>query len=136
MKHLVILGSLVTLTAACSHYRDVRPGPKGVHKVVVSSDTRGDAAAGAIDQAENYCDESEKRHVIISEKTEFKGSGSESDYKKNKSLSNAAKYGGMAAGIFGGGHVDDLGGVAYVGGVAGDAYLGDPYETTMKFRCK
>lgn len=121
---------------ACSHYDQVRPGPKGLHKVVLRGDTRSNVESDALDQTENYCDEFDKKPVIISEKTTFKGKGSEEDYLDKKGLADAARVGGGAASLFGDSTVKSLGGTAFVGGVAGSAYLGKPYLTVMKFRCK
>lgn len=136
MKKFFTFTLIVLSVAACSHHRDVRPGAKGVHTVIVQSDTKSGGAEYALDQAEDFCDDQDKRHYIISEKVHYEGSMDEESYRSSKSLANAAKVGGTAANIFGGHRESNLGGIAAVGGIAGDAYLGDPYRVKMTFKCK
>ncbi len=131
-----ILISLILLLVSCGHHRDVRPGASGLHRVMVRSEEKETGEQEAIQQANHYCEEYEKRAAFVSERTHYSGDVDEETYKRGKALSRFVKTAGSGAYIYGGKKERNAGGVGAVGGTALDSGLGKGYTTDMSFRCQ
>jgi len=125
-----------TLITQCAHHPDVRPSESGVHSVVLTSDSANSNYAYASSQAEAYCDTLEQKFIVVSEDSQFIGSGSEDDYKRNKKIADVAKIAGSGAAVFGGKMERRGGAVVGLGGLMGDTLLGAGYQYELKFKCK
>lgn len=136
MKKIVILLPVFALLAACAHHRDVRPGPNGVHRVVIKAEDQGDGSEDAIAQANHFCEEKYKTYAaIIDEKNQYVGSMNEQEYKKGKTVAKIASAAGSALWLFGGHNESAIGGVTAIGGGIANSALGQGYTYSMSFRC-
>lgn len=121
---------------SCAHHKDVRPKADGKHTVEIIGEDKSKLGRDAMEQADHYCEEQNRRAAIVSEKISFIGQGSEEDYVKAKNITKAVKAVGGSAYVFGGKKEKNAGGIGVLGGQAADAYLGDGYKIHMVFVCK
>lgn len=120
----------------CAHHKDVRPGTRGVHKVVVTSESQEQAQRNALDQANHFCDKRfEQAAAVQKEKTEYVGDMDEEDYKMGKTASRVLQVGGATAWALGGRRESNAGMVATGAGTMVGAALGKGYRTKMIFQC-
>lgn len=136
MKYLLFVAVITAGLSACATYPDVRPGIKGKHRVVVKSENRREGVRDALRQARNYCDEDDKRPVVLREKIRYTGSMTEKDYRQRKGMARAGKVVGTGAAFLGGKRERKAGAIVGVGSAAGDAYLGEEYRIYIKFKCR
>lgn len=137
MKYSLLGLLFVSLTSACAHYPDVRPGESGNHKVVIAGDDERKIAREGIKQARSYCDSVHKKSpTIVSEDTKYVGDMDEETYRNSKRATKAAQMIGGAGVVLGGENERNAGGVVGLGGAVGDAVIGDGYRYTMVFKCK
>jgi len=123
--------------SSCAHHRDVRPGDRGVHKVVVQAADTKAGSRDAINQANHFCEEHEKYAVFLKEKKKYTGDIDEKTYKSGKRISRVAQVVGGAANVMSSREDgSNLGSLLGVGGVAVDSALGEGYTVEMKFKCK
>jgi hypothetical protein len=135
MIYTISLAFMILL--GCSHYRDVRPGPDGLHLVIIKSEGKGDGSRDAIWQAQNYCqDNGKKSAVFLNEETKYVGSMNEDSYNKTKTAAKVAEAIGGAGYVFGGSKEKQAGGVVGLSGGIADSILGEGYSTEMKFKCQ
>jgi DNA-binding transcriptional regulator LsrR (DeoR family) len=80
----------IFLLVSCAHHRDVRPGSKGIHRVVVRKQNQEQAEQLAISEAQDYCSQYNKAPGFLEEKTEYKGTMNESTRDTVHKVSNAA----------------------------------------------
>lgn len=125
-----------TLVTHCAHHQDVRPSESGIHSVIITSDHSHSNYGNARNQAEHYCQQTQQRYLVVSENTQYIGTGSEQDYKKYKKIADVAAVAGGAAMVFGGKTERKGGAVVGLSGLAGNAYLGEGYQYELKFRCQ
>lgn len=130
-----ILG-LSLLVTACAHHRDVRPGADGINRVVIQTADSEEGARSAISQANNYCEESNRKAAFINEDQKYTGDMDEQDYKNVQKISKVAKTVGGAVWALGGKQESNVGGIVGLGGAAGDAAIGKGYTIEMKFKCQ
>ena len=134
-KRLVGLLSLLWLVA-CAHHKDVRPGPDGIHKVVVQAEDNEQGTRNGIEQASHYCKQSNKEAAFLTEDKKYTGTMDESDYRKAKTAAKVATAAGAATHVFGGRNESTVGGVVGLGGGIADQALGKGYTVEMKFKCQ
>lgn len=115
-----LICSSILLIGACAHHADVRPGAKGVHRVVVEASNKADGSRDAISQANSYCKQYEKQAVFLKENRKYTGDMKEQDYKNAKRGAKIAQSIGALAGV----------------GMKADSVIGDGYTVDMKFRCQ
>ncbi len=134
----ILIPALLALNflSSCAHHRDVRPGPNGVHRVVIPTEDTDQAATNGMNQAEHFCQERYKNHaVVVSENKTYTGSMKEEDYKRGKTVSKVAQAVGGAAFVFGGKNESNAGGIVGLGGGIADGVLGKGYQFNMEFKC-
>jgi hypothetical protein len=124
------------LMASCAHHRDVRPGPGGIHRVVLATEDTDEGGRDAIAQANHFCKQSNRQAVIIDEGSKYTGSMKESDYKTGKTAAKVATAIGGAGYVFGGKNERTAGGIVGLGGGIADGILGNGYTVEMKFKCE
>jgi hypothetical protein len=116
---------------------DVRPGPDGIHSVMLLTDDRDDGARTALRQAKRWCKKDKQDFVVHEEMVAFICEMDEADYIRAKQLAAAAQ----AAGTVTSGTSEEnstaetVGDILQAGGVAAEAALGDCYEVEMIFEC-
>ncbi len=136
---LAFFAAFVTISfSSCAHHRDVRPGAEGVHRVVVRAPEREVAEQSALRQAENYCEELQKRPGIVEEtKTRYTGTMDEDTRDTLRKASTAATVlgnrGGSAYGSGQHGHHGALGSAGTVGAIMTN---GNDYVSEMSFKCQ
>lgn len=147
-SQVLVCVAALFLATACGHHRDVRPGAKGVNSVTVKADDEASGARDALDQAEHYCKEFEKRAAIIEESTKYTGDMDEKTYKNVKKASKVAKtISGSAYGQGTGSRVKPrfgaeeetgpgLGEATGLGGNVLNDMAGQGYTVTMRFKCQ
>lgn len=153
MKNLSGILSLISLlffVTACGHHRDVRPGAKGINRVVVKAEDQSSGARNALDQANHYCKEFNRRAVILDENSKYTGDMDEKTYKNMKKASKVAKtISGSTYGTGGanqrarrgpGVNMDEpstgLGDVTGLGGNMLNDMAGEGYSVHLRFRCE
>ena len=120
MKKLVAAFALTLLLPACAHHNDVRPGDKGIHRVVISTDDTQQGSRNAIDQANHFCKQKGEHYyaVILKEDKKYTGSSmSEQEYGQAKTATKFAKN------------------IGILGGAEADSAVGNGYNVEMKFKC-
>lgn len=133
MKIILVLMPL--LLVSCGHHRDVRPGTRGLHRVVVASQDSHQGKQEAIAQANHYCDQFEKHAAFAKESTKYVGSVDEKTYQRARMFSRATKSGGNQAKLNGGKKESSLGVIAGAAGSSIDEALGNGYQIDMIFKC-
>jgi len=130
-----LIGITLLLTTAC--VGDVRPGPDGIHSVMMLTDDRDDGARAALRQAKRWCKKEKQDFVVHEEMITFICDMDEADYLRAKQLAAAAQ----AAGTVTSGTADEesnaetVGDILQAGGAAAEAALGDCYEVELIFEC-
>jgi hypothetical protein len=128
-----LLGSLM----GCAHYPDVRPGAEGLHKVAVTAEDKEQGARNALNQANDYCGESDKKAAIVDENSKYTGDMSEKDYNKAKKISKVVGAAGSTVGVFSRDQkTKDAGWAVGMGGGIADGAFGKAYTVEMKFKCQ
>jgi hypothetical protein len=116
---------------------DVRPGPDGIHSVMLLTADRDEGARAAIRQAKRWCKKDEQDFVIHEEMITFVCDMDEADYIRAKQLAAAAQ----AAGSVTSGTAEEsstaetVGDILQASGAAAEAALGDCYEVELIFEC-
>ena len=116
---------------------DVRPGPDGIHSVMLLTDDRDNGARTALRQAKRWCKKDKKDFVVHEEMISFICDMDEADYIRAKQLAAAAQ----AAGAVTSGtseedsNAETVGDILQAGGAASEAALGECYEVEMLFEC-
>jgi hypothetical protein len=136
MKQPLIALTLLALLASCAHHRDVRPGVNGINKVVITTDDKEEGARSAIDQANDFCEQTKKTAVFIDENQQYTGDMDEKTYQTGKKVSKVAKVVGGTTWVMGAPRESNLGGIVGLGGAAADSALGKGYTVSMKFKCQ
>ena len=132
----IVLFFLPFMLLACGHHRDVRPGHKGVHRVVVTSEEEEGGQRNAIEQANHFCEERYKKvAAVVKEKTKYVGDMDEDNYRVAKRTSKVLKHGGSSAWVFGDKKSSNAGQVAHGAGGVLDTATGKGYRTFMTFKC-
>ena len=128
MMRYLLFFVVSVLSFACAHYPDVRPGEKE-HKVLVYGEDEQKGFKNAMSQAEDYCDDVEKKKgvIVLKEDKKYVGSMEESTYKSAKT---ASKIAGGLAGIMGGEKESRS------GRSLSNIDMGKPYEISMTFKCR
>ncbi len=119
-KIAMLITLLLTLVflSACATHELVRPGARGIHSVKVHADTPEITSSKALSQARSYCKEVEKTKAayILTERTSYKGSMSERNFRAAKTFGNA--------------------GLGLIGLGANAMAADGGYNTKMTFTCK
>lgn len=131
----IIFISFLLIFISCGHHKDVRPGDKGVHIVRFTAEERDAAYREASNQANHFCDQSDKTAAVLKEDYKYTGDMDEKDYKTAKRITKATKILSSSAWIMGGKRERNAGGVGAVGSNAADAVIGKGYTYTMSFKC-
>lgn len=134
MKKAIFLLGFLAL-GACAHHQDVRPGANGVNTVMVRADEDDSGGRDALSQANHYCESIGKRPVILKEKSAYKGSLSEENYKTTRTVGKVASAVGGTVAVFGGRQERKLGQLGLLGGIGAGAVASDGYQHQMSFRC-
>jgi hypothetical protein len=129
------LALLPLLLIGCGHHRDVRPGPKGIHRVVVTSEDAHAGQRDALRQANHFCDQSKKKAAIHKEGSRYTGDVSESTYKTAKAISRAARSAGTQTQLNGSRREANRGQIATGTANSLDSAMGNGYTTEMTFSC-
>ena len=130
-----LCGLALLFTTAC--VGDVRPGPDGIHSVIMLTDDRDDGARAALRQAKRWCKKDKQDFAIHDEMITFICDMDEADYLRAKQLAAAAQ----AAGAVTSGtseeesNAETVGDILQAGGAAAEAALGDCYEVELIFEC-
>ena len=130
-----IVGSCIFITVGC--VGDVRPGPDGIHSVMLLTDDRDDGARAALRQAKRWCKQDKQDFVVHEEMIFFICDMDEADYIRAKQLAAAAQ----AAGVVTSGtseeysNAETVGDILQASGAAAQAALGECYEVEMIFEC-
>lgn len=133
MKYLLF--GMLLISSSCANFDDVRAGANGMHRVVVTSEEKEMGQRDAIDQANDFCDQYQKRAAFTSERTSYTGDVDEATYKRTKMVSRAAKTAGGTTYVMGGRKESKAGGIATVAGAGLDSALGKGYTVEMTFKC-
>lgn len=135
----LIAASLLGFSAfSCAHHRDVRGGADNVHSVTVRGTEKTSTERDAISQADDYCDQWDKRAGIVTQKSGYIGTTMDENTRDTvrKASTAAILLGGVGSaaadepGARRGGNV--VGAAGTVGAVMTG---GENYETTMTFKC-
>ncbi len=141
MKPALFLFTLFFLSA-CGHHRDVRPGNKGINTVSVLAEDETSGMRDALNQANHFCDESEKKAIVLEESSKYTGDMDESTYKNMKKASKVGKtLSGTKLGTNSGtspvgSKRNQTGSATGVGSEVLDDLAGQGYTVTMRFRCE
>jgi len=136
MKSTLLIFTLIGIIG-CAGHSHVRPGSEGIHRVVIRGEEKAEVEEEAINEANNYCEEFEKKAAFVSEETKYTGTMKESTHNTIKKASQAATVGGGMLGVFGGKKEANVGSGLFGAGVVGGAILdGDAYTADMKFKCQ
>ncbi|WP_413582898.1 hypothetical protein [Bdellovibrio sp. HCB288] len=139
MKNLarfVLLISLSILGFACAHHRDVRPSASGDHKVILNQEDKEAGYRDAMSQAEDYCKQTGKMPLIVTEGSKYQGNMDEGTYQKAKTASKVAQAAGGAVFALGGQTESTVGGITGLGGSVARGALGNGYRYELVFRCQ
>lgn len=126
---------LSVFAVSCAHYEDVRPGARGVHKVMLRTDNRDLGEREALVQAGYFCKERKRSIAILSESSKYKGEMSEKKYRNSKIDAKGAAAVGSTLFFHGSGLTSAAGAALGIGGAMANDSLGNAYTINMKFRC-
>ena len=136
MKNTALILMLLTL-AACGHHRDVRPGPQGINKVVVSTDEVQKGTRNAMDQATHFCKEHNKHPIYLKEEKKYVGTIDEKLYAQTKMITRGAKTASYQTRATNPRKVkNQTSDLLRVGSTSADSALGDGYLVSMTFKCE
>ena len=130
-----ILGMTMFLTAGC--VGDVRPGPDGIHSVMLLTDDRDDGARVALRQAKRWCKKEKQDFVVHEEMISFICDMDEADYIRARQLAAAAQAAGSVTSSTSDedSNAETVGDILQAGGAAAEAALGECYEVELLFEC-
>ena len=130
-----VLGTCLFITVGC--VGDVRPGPDGVHSVLLLSDDRDDGARAALRQAKRWCKQDKQDFVVHEERISFICDMDEADYIRARQLAAAAQAAGSVTSSTSDedSNAETVGDILQAGGAAAEAALGECYEVEMIFEC-
>ena len=130
-----ILGMTMFLTAGC--VGDVRPGPDGIHSVMLLTDDRDDGARVALRQAKRWCKKKKQDFVVHEEMISFICDMDEADYIRARQLAAAAQAAGSVTSSTSDedSNAETVGDILQAGGAAAEAALGECYEVELLFEC-
>ena len=116
---------------------DVRPGPDGIHSVMLLADDRGDGARMALRQAKRWCKMDKQDFVVHEEMVTFICDMDEADYIRARQLAAAARAAGAVTSNTSNeeSNADTIGDILQAGGIAAEAALGECYEVEVLFEC-
>ena len=131
----VVLGLSVFVTTGC--VGDVRPGPDGIHSVMLLTDDRDDGARMALRQAKRWCKRDKQDSVVHEEGIFFICDMDEADYIRAKQLAAAAQAAGTVTSSTSeeDSNAETVGDILQAGGAAAAAALGECYEVEILFEC-
>ncbi len=140
---LLLSAGVAVIAQGCSTAKvRVMPGQNGVHQVISKDIEQDGAEEAAMDKANDYCEDMDKKMYVVSEdKTKYNGTMDEGTRKTVRNASRAAMILGGPAGGRAGRHSNgggtDLGGIVGSAGVAGHVMTNDrDYESKFTFTCK
>lgn len=133
---IMFLAFTIGSLTSCTHNGNVTTLNSGVHLVVTKGNEPDSAYRNAYAQAEDYCDTTDKHAYVVTEDSQFTGSGTESDHQNNRKLAKVATVGGfMGAITMPITPLRQVAGAAAIGGIVSQVYLGNEYQIRMKFVC-
>ena len=88
----IALGATMFSTVGC--VGDVRPGPDGIHSVMLLADDRDDGARMALRRAKRWCKMDKQDFVVPEEMVSFICDMDEADYIETRQLAAAAQAAG------------------------------------------
>jgi len=130
--------ALAFLGFSCAHHRDVRGGADNVHSVTVRGTEKTYTERDAISQADDYCDQWEKRAGILTQKSGYIGTTMDETTRDTvrKASTAAILLGGVGSASADDDDVRHGGNVVGAAGTVGAVMTGgENYETTMTFKC-
>ena len=131
----LFLGTCLFISVGC--VGSVRPGPDGIHSVLLLTDDRETGSRIALRQAKRWCKKDKQDFVVHEEAIYFICDMDEADYIRAKQLAAAAQ----AAGSVTSGtsevnsNAETVGDILQAGGAAAQAALGECYEVELFFEC-
>jgi len=130
-----ILGATMFVALGC--VGDVRPGPDGIHSVMLLADDRGDGARTALRQAKRWCKRDKQDFVVHEEMVTFICDMDEVDYIRARQLAAAAQAAGTVTSSSADedSNAETIGDILQAGGIAAEAALGECYEVEVLFEC-
>lgn len=130
-----VLGTCLLITVGC--VGDVRPGPDGIHSVLLLTDDRDDGARAALRQAKRWCKQDKQDFVVHEEMISFVCDMDEADYIRARQLAAAAQAAGSVTSSTSDedSNAETVGDILQAGGAAAQAALGECYEVEILFEC-
>lgn len=135
---IALLALTPVLFVSCAHHRDVRPGADGTNRVVVREQTQERAERDAIDQANHFCEQTNRHAAFVAEnKTQYTGTMDEGTRDTLRKASTAASVLGAVGSGAGEGGTRTGGNVLWgAGTVGGIMTSGKDYLADMSFKCQ
>lgn len=115
----------LVLTACSSAHVKVMSSVDGINKIAVADVERDSAESQALKSAKKYCKEKHQQAVIVSEKTEYRGTMDENQRNLIRKASKAAYILSKSGS-----------GVETAGEVGGMMTSDKDYETEIQFKCE
>lgn len=133
-RPFLLCASLIGLTACVG---DVRPGPDGIHSVLLLTNDKVEGSRSALRQAKRWCKRDDQQFVIHEEITEFVCDMDEADYLRAQQLAAAAQAAGSVTSNAAeeDSRTETIGDILQAGGIAAEEALGDCYEIELLFEC-
>lgn len=130
-----LLGATMFIAVGC--VGNVRPGPDGIHSVMLLTDDRDDGARMALRQAKRWCKRDKQDFVVHEEMVSFICDMDEADYIRAKQLAAAAQAAGTVTSSSSDedSNAETIGDILQAGGIAAEAALGECYEIEVLFEC-
>lgn len=130
-----ILGMTMFLTTGC--VGDVRPGPDGIHSVMLLTDDRDNGARATLRQAKRWCKKDKQDFVVHEEMISFICDMDEADYIRARQLAAAAQAAGAVTSSTSddNSNAETVGDILQAGGAAAEVALGECYEVELIFEC-
>ena len=134
MPRILFFIIITCLLQACAyrHHDDVRPNVSGIHSITLSTDDQFSGYKLAKPQIEFFCEEQHKMAYVLSEKYQYTGNMSESDYQTSRAAARVAEGIGNAAWAF---SESDAKHAGAIGQVTSDL-IGHGYSYSMTFKCQ
>ena len=116
---------------------DVRPGPDGIHSVLLLTDVQDDGSRMALRQAKRWCKKEQQDFVVHEEMISFICDMDEADYIRARQLAAAAQAAGSVTSSTSdeNSNAETVGDILQAGGAAAEAALGECYEVEILFEC-
>ena len=130
-----MIGMAMLFSTAC--VGDVRPGPDGIHSVMLLTDDRDDGARKALRQAKRWCKKEQQDFIVHEEMITFICEMDEADYIRARQLAAAAQAAGSVTSSTSDedSNAETVGDILQAGGAAAEAALGECYEVDLTFEC-